>query len=137
MRIEIDENPDKNDIKILLSKLIEYNMEHLDIKEKKPVAVWCRDMNNQIAAGVSGHTFGHWLEIDYFCVDKPLRGTGVGSQLLKQMEETAVKRGCRFTILNTFSFQAKPFYEKHGYKEIFHIENYPKTSSKHFLIKAL
>lgn len=137
MKFETDDQPDPKDVDALLSKLIQYNLKHLDVKEKPPLAVWCKDDSGKITAGITGYVFGHWLEIHYFFVNSDLRGSGIGSKLLNQMEQSAKERGCRFSFLNTFSFQAKPFYEKNGYKEIFSIDNYPLTSTKHFLVKEL
>lgn len=137
MKVEIDDHPDEKEIEELLSKLIQYNLKHLEIKKRSPLAVWYKNNKDQVLAGITGNTFGNWLEIKYFYVNEDLRGTGVGKKLLRQMEQAAKSRGCRFSFLDTFSFQAKPFYEKNGYKELFVLHNYPLSSRKHYLIKEL
>jgi ribosomal protein S18 acetylase RimI-like enzyme len=45
------------------------------------------------------------------------RRRGVGRELMAQAEARAVERGCHAAWLDTFSFQARSFYEKLGYGE--------------------
>ncbi|HAH11708.1 MAG TPA: hypothetical protein DCL54_05815 [Alphaproteobacteria bacterium] len=54
--------------------------------------------------------FLKWAWVD----DKDRRG-GVGRQLMEAAEAEARLRGARIMYLDTFSFQARPFYEKLGY----------------------
>ena len=42
--------------------------------------------------------------------------------------QAAIKRGCKFALLDTLNFQAKPFYEKFGYKLQWAQENYPRRT---------
>ncbi|WP_414626970.1 GNAT family N-acetyltransferase [Aeromonas hydrophila] len=70
------------------------------------------------AGGCSGHTYGNWLYIEYLWAASSLRGRGVGGRLLAAMEQAARERGCRFSQLDTFSFQAKPFYQARGYSVV-------------------
>ncbi|WP_272899885.1 GNAT family N-acetyltransferase [Tolypothrix bouteillei] len=42
------------------------------------------------------------------------RGEGYGDALLATAEQEAVKRGCQYVYLDTFSFQAPEFYRKQG-----------------------
>jgi peptidoglycan hydrolase-like protein with peptidoglycan-binding domain len=46
----------------------------------------------------------------------PARGHGFGRELMKRAELYAVERGCTDAFLDTFSFQARPFYEKLGHR---------------------
>jgi len=68
---------------------------------------------------------------------KALRSRGIGSELLRRAEEEAVSRGCDRVFLNTFDFQAPGFYRRHGYEEVFTLENYPLTGKRHYYIKML
>lgn len=56
---------------------------------------------------------------------------------MKQAEATAKERGCKYSFLDTFSFQAPLFYKKHGYKEVFTLENYPITGKRYYFTKNL
>ena len=53
------------------------------------------------------------------------------------MQRTARQRGGKYVFLDTFSFQAPEFYKKHGYKEVFTLENYPVTGKRHYYTKEL
>lgn len=66
-----------------------------------------------------------------------MRSQGVGSRILKQAEEEAKKRGCKYSFLDTFSFQAPEFYKKYGYKEQFALNNYPVTGKRYYFTKNL
>ena len=70
-------------------------------------------------------------------VSKELRGKHIGSELLKAAEDEAVKRGCKYAFVDTFSFQAPEFYTKHGYKDVFALEEYPVSGKRHYYIKEL
>ena len=65
------------------------------------------------------------------------RGQGVGSQLLAMAEQEAVARGCHSAYLDTFSFQALPFYQKQGYEVFGTLDNYPGEHKRYFLRKQL
>jgi hypothetical protein len=47
-------------------------------------------------------------------------------------EAYARERGCRHVQLSTFSFQARPFYEKHGYEVFATLENCPVGHCDYF-----
>jgi ribosomal protein S18 acetylase RimI-like enzyme len=66
-----------------------------------------------------------------------LRGQNIGSQILKEIEQAAKKRGCTQCLLDTLNFQAMPFYEKHGYQTQWVQQGYPKTGCKYYMLKAL
>ena len=57
--------------------------------------------------------------------------------MLEQAEVEAVNRGCKFAYLDTFSFQALPFYEKQGYAVFGVLEDYPEGKKRYFLQKRL
>lgn len=72
-----------------------------------------------------------------FALDESIRGQGIGSDLLTEAEQIAKARGCSFVILDTLDFQARPFYERHGYQVQWTQANYPLTGCKYFMTKSL
>ena len=65
-----------------------------------------------------------------------LRGRGVGRELLDRAEVRTRERGCHSAWLDTFSFQARGFYEKLGYGEFGRLD-YPPGHDRHFMRKRL
>ncbi len=61
----------------------------------------------------------------------------IASRLLAEIEDYAISRGCLHAHVDTFSFQAKPFYEKQGYQCQLTLGNYPVTTAMHILTKQL
>lgn len=43
------------------------------------------------------------------------RGQGLGRELMSRAEAEAISRGCRHMWLDTYAFQARPFYERLGF----------------------
>jgi len=136
MNIEIIENPAPEFKAFLDAKLAEFNWQNWEVSERKPVAVQLKNDHGEIIAGASARTFGDWLMLDTLWVSETLRGKDIGRQLLEKIELAAKQRGCVKCILDTLNFQAKPFYEKYGYKVQWVQENYPKTGCKYFMVKV-
>ena len=114
-----------------------YNRSKRETAESEPLNLYVEDEHGQLLAGLVAETFGNWLEIEYLFVKEGLRGQGIGSQLLQQAESEAKKRNCRFAFVNTYQFQAPAFYQKHGYKEVFTLKDYPYTGQRHYYQKDL
>ena len=70
------------------------------------------------------------IDIDY-------RKKGAGSFLLAKAEEFAIANNCHSLWLDTFSFQAPSFYEKHGYQMFGQLSNYPDKHKRFFYCKKL
>lgn len=114
-----------------------YNRSKREAAESEPLNIYVEDDSGELMAGLVAETFGNWLEIEYLFVKEDLRGQGIGSQLLQQAESEAKMRNCRFAFVNTFQFQAPAFYQKHGYKEVFTLMDYPYTGQRHYYQKDL
>ena len=103
----------------------------------RAVQIFMRNRENRVVGGVIGHVFGGWLYVSLLWVEESLRNKGNGAKLLQMIESEAVKLGCKQAHLDTYSFEARPFYEKHGYTLFATLDNYPEGHSKHFLRKEL
>jgi GNAT superfamily N-acetyltransferase len=93
--------------------------------------------DGEIVGGALGNTWGLWLYVSDLWVDPSIRGKGYATKLMTAIEHLAIERGCRNSYLDTFSFQARPLYEKLGYKLFGTLENHPKGHSHYFLRKTL
>jgi len=108
-----------------------------NLEPPKPIPIFMRDRKNRVVGGVIGYVYDGWLHIDLLWIEESFRNRGNGTKLLKMIENEAVKCGCRYVDLDTFSFQARPFYEKHGYTVFATLDNCPEGHSKYFLKKKL
>ena len=99
--------------------------------------LFLRDENGEIAGGALGNTWGLWLYVSELWIDPPLRGKGYATKLMSVIEQIAIERGCVNSYLDTFSFQARPLYEKIGYRVFGTLENHPKGHSHYLLKKSL
>jgi hypothetical protein len=53
------------------------------------------------------------------------------------LEQQAAARGCRYSVLNTFGFQAPEFYEKLGYRAFGVLDGLTDSDQWYFFRKAL
>lgn len=120
----------------ILAALEAYN----NTKMEKPGAfqllvIPIRADDGQVIGGLWGHTWASWLYVDLFVVPETMRKSGLGTQLMRMAEEEARCRGCIGAWLNTFSFQAQPFYEKLGYSTFATLPDFLPGHDRHFMLK--
>lgn len=137
MKIEITDKITKQDEDSIFQGLLEYNLARIEDKNPRDLGVYLQDETEKKVAGLIGDTHGNWLFIKFLWVSEELRGQSIGSSILNKAEETAKERGCKYSFLDTFSFQASEFYKKHGYIEVFALENYPVTGKRYYFTKNL
>ena len=131
------ENIESQKSQVIGDLIRSYNRSKREAAESEPLNLYVEDDSGELMAGLVAETFGNWLEIEYLFVKEDLRGQGIGSQLLQQAESEAKKRNCRYVFVNTYQFQAPAFYQKHGYKEVFTLKDYPCTGQRHYYQKDL
>lgn len=136
MKLEITDKITEEDENIIFKELLEYNLARIEDKNPRDLGIYLQDEEGQKIAGLIGNTHGNWLSIKFLWVSEEMRGQNIGSDILSQAEKTAKERGCKYSFLDTFSFQAPEFYRKHGYKEVFVLENYPVTGKRHYFTKT-
>ncbi len=83
------------------------------------------DSDGTVTGGFWGTTMFEWLHVGLLFVPESVRGRGVGSALMASAEMEARKRDCRGAHVDTFSFQAAPFYQKLGFTLFGVLEDYP------------
>ncbi len=100
----------------------------------RELTVQILDDAGELAAGMSGWTWGVAAGIGMTWVRDEARGHGLGGRLLADFEDEARRRGCAHVFVTSFTFQAPGFYERHGYREIFRWEGVPTqdTDDVHF-----
>ena len=103
----------------------------------QPIAVLARDHQRALVAGVIGTINWNWLHVSLVWVAEPMRGAGLGRRLMVDIERAAVERGCAHAHLDTFSYQARPFYERLGYRVFGVLDDYPAGHARFFMQKNL
>lgn len=129
--------PTEAETALLGRGLNQHALENLEQDGFKPVAVFVRDEDHEIVGGVSGYVNWNWLQVSLLWVDASLRGTGYGKQLMDRLEVAGRENGCENAHVDTFSFQARTFYESLGYEVFATLDDYPPGHSRHYLKKAL
>ncbi|MHC8380237.1 GNAT family N-acetyltransferase [Pseudomonas sp. LB3P14] len=123
---------------VLSAGLSAFNDQMTGINDRQSLAVTVRDpQTHQVLGGITGRTSLGLLFLDLFYLPESLRGSGLGSRLLKAYEDEGRRRGCRSAVLYTLSFQAPEFYEKHGWQRFGEVPCDPPGTSRVFMSKAL
>ena len=94
-----------------------------------------RDDTGAVSGGLWGHTLFQWLVIEMLVIPEALRNRGLGSALVARAETEARTRGCIGACVDTFSFQAAPFYRKLGFTVFGTLENFPPGYSRIYFSK--
>jgi GNAT superfamily N-acetyltransferase len=102
--------------KAIRDGLTEFNRKAVNFPEPTPVNVAVRDASGALHGGVVARVTHDTLYIDIVWIDEVLRGGGHGRAMSEQVEGKARALGARIAWLYTLSWQARPFYEKPGYR---------------------
>lgn len=88
--------------------------------------------------GITGKMTGNRLHISLLGVRKESRNLSIGTELLKTMEEAAIKRNCLYLTVNTQDFQGLGFYKTYGFEVFGELIDCPfEGTTKYFLRKIL
>lgn len=91
----------------------------------------------QILGAITGRAYYNEVHIGDLIIGKNQRRSGLGSKLVRAVENAYKGKGYEKITLTTFGFQAPEFYKKLGYEtEFVRVDKDPKLS-KYFLAKAL
>lgn len=135
--IAVVDNPDRDDMHWLDDQLYAFNAARTGINDGRYLAIFVRDDDEQIVAGLYGWTWGDTCEVRTLWVHEGWRVRGLGSRLLQAAETEARARGAMQMVLDTHSFQAPDFYRRFGFERIGELEGYPRGHSKIFMRKRL
>jgi GNAT superfamily N-acetyltransferase len=117
--------------------VVNHNVSSTGQTEWYPVAFFLKGENGELLCGLLGDIWASWLHVKTLAVAMPVRGKGFGKELMKRAENYAIERGCTDAFLDTFSFQARPFYENLGYRIFGTLENHPVGHQHYFMTKKL
>lgn len=136
--IYVTDAPEPQDAAVISDLLDEFNVQETGADDRRALAVLVRDpRTRKVVGGLTGRTSLGLLFVDLFYLPRELRGSGLGSQILRRAEEEGRSRGCRAAVLYTISFQAPGFYKKHGWQVFGEIPCDPPGTSRVFMTKDL
>ncbi|PMN68348.1 GNAT family N-acetyltransferase [Enterovibrio norvegicus] len=136
MKITTTNRPDESADEII-DKGLDRHAENFVTENGECLSVYCHDKEGNFIGGLLGETCGNWFHIWQFWVTQSHRGASLGTNILDAAEKEAIKRGCKASHVDTFSFQAPEFYLKRGYHQFGLLEEYGGKFSRVFLKKQL
>jgi GNAT superfamily N-acetyltransferase len=137
MRIEAEASLSEEAAEVVRAGMRRQTEKHVPWEGYADVVIVARGEGGEILGAGIGETGRGWLHVSVVLVDEKCRGSGVGRRLVEAMEAEAVRRGCRGAYLDTFSYQARPFYEKVGYEVFGILEDYPVGHQRFYMRKRL
>lgn len=136
MNYRLHGTSDENEEKQILEGLWKHN-DHFAPVDIQPLRVTVKDESGNIKGGIIARTWWGGLDIQYLWVAAEHQKNGVGRELMRMAEREAIARGCHFSYVDTFSFQARGFYIKLGYAEFGRLDGFCLEFSRHYLAKKL
>jgi len=133
----VDDNMDKAEADYVTRELIRFADQFTEPRNYREFGLALRDDEGNVVGGIMGNAVWDWLQISALWVSENLRGKGFGHQLLERAEQWASAQGCRFSRLSTFEFEAKGFYEAHGYEIYAKTDDFPAGHTQYHLAKEL
>ena len=141
MRVEVSESPNTEDLKTISQGIESYNQNFVPdsvVYEKDTkFAVFARNELGEVIGGIRACAFWNYCIIELLWLSEETRGRGVGQALMREAEAFARDKGFEYVRTETLSFQAKPFYEKLGYRLYGELPDYPKGHTTYCLTKKL
>ena len=137
MNYDIHDDMTQEEALFVRQGLSEFAHRFTEPRNYREFGVVLRDENGDASGGIMGNTIWHWLRIDVLWVPDELRGKGYGHRLLDRAEELGRSRGCNFAMLDTFEFEARDFYEAHGYVVQSQTDGFPAGHTQYHLTKVL
>lgn len=130
-----------SDKAFLVDKLVDYNLSQVPATQEENFIDLSRKVlseDGKILAGIIVRMYcWRCIYIDTFWIDESMRGEGLGTLLLEEVEKVAKENGSHLIHLDTFDFQAKDFYLAHGYSVFGELEDCPKGHTRYFMSKVL
>ena len=135
LEVSVEPHARPEDVDVVVSGLRAFNVGIIGDAGYEPLHVFLRDERGAVVGGLIGHFRWRWAYVEKLWVSEGHRGGGHGRRLMSVAEARAVAARCLGIYLDTFEFQARPFYEKLGYEVFGTLEGYPPGYRQYFLAK--
>ena len=120
------------------SSLLAFNQAAIGNAKGEPYALEIKNGSDaQIKGGLWAQSLWGSFYIALIVTPEDLRHNGIGSELMKRAEQEARIRGCHQMWLDTYAFQARPFYERLGFSVFGQLDGPPPMFPRYFMQKRL
>jgi GNAT superfamily N-acetyltransferase len=133
--VRLEDELSAQDRETVIDGLVAYNAEQGFVWDRQPVQVVARADDGRVVGGLLGDMNLGWLFVSALWVERASRRSGIGARLLREAEARARERGCVGIYLDTYSFQARPFYERLGFRLFGELPDCPPGGAKYYLHK--
>jgi GNAT superfamily N-acetyltransferase len=133
----LEAEPKASDMNLIVEGLIEFNRLQTGGVSAEYLLATVRNDQGIVVGGLLGATYLGWLQIHSVWLPEELRGLNYGTELMAIAEGEALRRGCPRVFLETYSFQALPFYEKRGYTVVSRLPDFPPGGARYALTKNI
>jgi GNAT superfamily N-acetyltransferase len=141
MKNYVIEESSREEYGLVDNGIVEYNLSKVPFTQEPSFISINRVIkgpNGDLLAGINSILYcWHCLNIDVLWVNAEFRKEGYGSALLNEVEKIAKEKGCKLIHLDTFDFQAKDFYLKHGYEIFGVLEDCPMEHKRYYMKKNI
>ena len=134
---DLTDAPDPVTRRVIGQAMLAHNETFLGPSHARPLAVLVHDTDGiTVLGGLWGRTSHQFLFVEMLFLPETLRGQRIGETLLRRAEAEAHDRGCVGAWLDTFSPDAKHFYERQGYTVFGELHDHPMGYTRFFLRKT-
>ena len=135
-KVIIDRNPSQSDIEVVKEGLIRSYEAQFGERDKE-FSIFLKSDSGNVFGVIQAMFDSEAIYIEALWIEENLRKQGYGKTLLAAAEREAIENGCRFSLVDTWDFQAEEFYLKNDYEKIGELKNYWHDHSKLFFRKKL
>jgi ribosomal protein S18 acetylase RimI-like enzyme len=136
-RLVVEDSPDPADLALLEDRVAEAAIAAAGVGDDHEFAVFVRDDEARVVAGLSATVWGRYCELQALWVHESLRGRGLARALFAEAEAEAQRRGCTQVVFHAYDLLAPALYERFGYETVAVIEDCPTGSSARWYHKEL
>jgi GNAT superfamily N-acetyltransferase len=127
------------DLRATVEVLLEQFMtDRVGKPQREPFALAIVDeRSSQTLGGLWAMSLWGSFYINVVFVPEEMRARGLGTELLRRAEEEAEARDCWHMWLDTYDFEARPFYERLGWELFGQLQGPAPYYPRHFMRKVL
>ena len=133
----VEDSPDAADVALLEEQVAAAAIAAAGLGDEQEFAIFARDDDGRIAAGISAIVWGGYCELQAMWVKESLRSSGLAFALIAGAEDEARRRCCALVVLHAYDLLTRGLYERLGYETVGVIENCPAGSAARWYRKLL